>query len=472
MSSCTQNTEQSEASATILVWHDWPDPQSAALEELLRGFEEVYPNIRVVVEYRAKDDLRDAFIDQAAAGLGPDLLIESDLAVVADLHAAGLLVDLNDADIETNDLLEHAVDALRADGGLYGIPFAAHTNVLYFNRNLIDSPPDSIEALRSPWSSQELSKPLENGGRSKAEQPDEQAISDKEERSELLAAQFPDENEDSIPIPDPKAENTKTSAEDPVEETDAESMEKAKERVAAQIGSFVGRHDGRQVALATDFFHAFWGIRAFGGSAFDDGGQLTVDDGFREWLAWLLEIQRDTTIILDNNYKDLVEAFASGRTALMIGDSAEYVELQRKLGVDVLGVATLPKGATPGGGLLELEVACMSKLSAKKEICTQVIGFLCNESSQRKIALSEVGQIPVNKKIRFNPRLMPVAATLNRQIQRTSIISLSNVRRQERMFEIGNSIYLGVLAGELNPEDAMEELQEQFDRFNAMESGS
>jgi ABC-type glycerol-3-phosphate transport system substrate-binding protein len=478
---CRQEFERSQR-ATILVWHDWPEPQSAALEELLRGFEEVHPEITIVVEYVADDELRETMLDQAAAGLGPDLIIESDMTVVAELVDAGLLVDLKMERIETDELLPQAVDALRWNDGLYGIPFAAHTNILYFNKQLIPTPPASIDDLRTLWTIEEIRNSEEQpaglvvahppAAPKKKEVPDDPSNDTSEEDGDanteqsinvlqiVTSGEEQKENTDS----DTTAAPTEPPSTAGDAESNAESIEQAKERVVAQIGSFAGRSNGRQVALSTDFYHAFWGIRAHGGNAFNDDGHLEADAGFVEWLKLLLKMQRNPAIILDNNYTDLMDSFANGRTALMIGDSAEFVELQRRLGVENLGISTLPQGAKASGGLLELEVVSMSTLTSRKQVCADVIRYLCNEISQRKIALSEVGQIPVNRNMKFDARLMPVAATLKEQINDTTTIPLTKVRSQEQMFEIGNEIYLQVLAGVLEPDDAAEAIRQEVKR--------
>lgn len=131
----------------ILVWYTWEEPDSLVLESIFDSFMEVHPDVRIVSEYVPPDQLRERFNDRIAAGLGPDLLIGPELGFVRELVDQDALVDLSGLDLETQLLLPRAVDALRMDEGLYGLPLAAHTNVLYYNKKMVDAPVATLDDL-------------------------------------------------------------------------------------------------------------------------------------------------------------------------------------------------------------------------------------------------------------------------------------------------------------------------------------
>jgi ABC-type glycerol-3-phosphate transport system substrate-binding protein len=131
----------------LLVWHTWEESDSLVLESFFDSFMDVHPGVRIVSEYVPPDQLRERFNDRISAGLGPDLLIGPDLGFVRELVDLDALVDLSEFDLETQLLLPRAVNALRMDEGLYGLPLAAHTNVLYYNKNLVETPAATLDDL-------------------------------------------------------------------------------------------------------------------------------------------------------------------------------------------------------------------------------------------------------------------------------------------------------------------------------------
>jgi arabinogalactan oligomer/maltooligosaccharide transport system substrate-binding protein len=92
-------------------------------------------------------DVGAIFTDHSRNGMAPDLLL-ADTGVVHDLAQAGLIQDLGRRnDVDTTRYLATAL-AMVADGDhLYGLPFAGHTQVLFFNHAHVASPPEDIFAL-------------------------------------------------------------------------------------------------------------------------------------------------------------------------------------------------------------------------------------------------------------------------------------------------------------------------------------
>jgi len=169
----------------LVLWHGWAEREVGALTELLGRFAAIHPDVKIIPIRVPPEQLYERFRMRASMGLGPDLLIipsqwERDLA------EAGLIQDLSDRELDTSLYLSGAVETLRYEGRLYGLPMSLRTVALYYNRELTTEPPTTLTGLLSQ---------------------------------------------------------------------------------AAQ---------GRQVLLYSDFYHAFWGIRAFGGQLFDDEGRVVL----------------------------------------------------------------------------------------------------------------------------------------------------------------------------------------------------
>ena len=363
----------------LLVWHNWPEPESQIIQQLLTDFMRIHPRVTIVNEYVPSAELDERFIAQMAAGLGPDLIIGAELPIINELVAQDLLLDLSTTSVITDMLLTQAVQALTVDDQLYGIPFAAYTNVLYFNRVFVEQPVSTLDEL-------------------------------------LEAAQ-----------------------------------------------------SGVSVAIPTDFYHAYWGIRAFGGELVNADGQVTVDAGFTQWLEWLLNAQKEG-LLLSPDYAELRQFFAEGNAAYFVGDSSELPHLQELLGKERVGVALLPHRVVDeneeldaaariasrmaSGAFLELEVMSISKISAQKKLGLAVIEFFVNQTHQREIAQADFGQIPINRMVRIDPRFSPAESILIRQSTNSVIMPLQHVAIEEMLLTVGSDIYNQVLEGILTPEDA------------------
>ncbi|UCC54299.1 MAG: hypothetical protein JSV68_10070, partial [Anaerolineaceae bacterium] len=69
----------SEQEGRILLWHQWSGADEETLNELLDMFTEVNPEITVIGISHPSDSLKESFVDAATRGLGPDVMIGSQL---------------------------------------------------------------------------------------------------------------------------------------------------------------------------------------------------------------------------------------------------------------------------------------------------------------------------------------------------------------------------------------------------------
>jgi maltose-binding protein MalE len=130
----------------LLVWHTWPEPYSAQLEASLETFSQVNPDVLVMSEYVDAARLEARFLDQTAAGLGPDLILGTTPTVVSLLADKGLLADLAPR-IDPDAWPLYGLDALRVDDALHAVPVAASTKVLFYNSRYTDTVPLTLDDL-------------------------------------------------------------------------------------------------------------------------------------------------------------------------------------------------------------------------------------------------------------------------------------------------------------------------------------
>ena len=147
LAACTDGSAQdSELQGRVLLWHTWSGADEQALNDLLDKFNDVYPEITVISISYSESELREQFVDVAQRGMGPDVIIGSQLWI-PDLVDAGLIHALEENRIDLSPFLATALQSLRYRGELYGLPLSVQTSALYFNKDQVSEPPDTLSAL-------------------------------------------------------------------------------------------------------------------------------------------------------------------------------------------------------------------------------------------------------------------------------------------------------------------------------------
>lgn len=372
----------------LLIWHNWQEPNAAILHNLFNDFMTIHPGVHIIHEYVPRDEFHDKLVEQMSIGLGPDLIIGLEIGQLRKLFEEGLLAKLSTTVFEEQVLLPRALTALQVGEYLYGVPFAAYTEILYYNKTLVDDPATTFEEL----------------------------------------------------------------------------LQEAR--------------TGKQIALPTDFYHAYWGIRTFGDDILDEFGNFHDDSGLEAWVTWLLKAQQEN-IILSPDYEELKRLFMTGQAAYFFGNSIVLPEFRSILSEDVVGVTMLPYEKVEGeeldsekdrsinrffgaGGFLDLEIMAINRMSAKKSLSYELMQFFTNRTHQRELAQYDLGQIPINLTVRFDPRFSPIQAALIRQSTDAAIPSIQHVDIEDALFAAGTDLYSQILEGVLAPEESSQMLRENI----------
>ena len=123
------------------LWHeDEAVPLTAAIDDFMQ-----ITNSYVLVE--AAETVPKTLRNQLAAGMGPDVLVGLSYTEMAELADAGLLYDLSDFDNELANYQLDQIDALTYNDKLYGLPFMANTTVLFYNTDVVQTAPRSLNQL-------------------------------------------------------------------------------------------------------------------------------------------------------------------------------------------------------------------------------------------------------------------------------------------------------------------------------------
>jgi arabinogalactan oligomer/maltooligosaccharide transport system substrate-binding protein len=134
-------------SGRVLLWHDWSPVEEPVLEALLDKFRTVHPGVEVISVAVPGDQIVAEFKDRAPAGLGPDLLL-LDSEALHELAQVGLVADLSGReDVTPSQYLSRALVSVGDGERLYGLPFAMHSQVLFYNKELVETPPTTFGEL-------------------------------------------------------------------------------------------------------------------------------------------------------------------------------------------------------------------------------------------------------------------------------------------------------------------------------------
>ncbi len=144
--SAARASDEPELRGQILIWHGWSGQEAAILDQLLDQFMTIYPGVIVIHERKPLAEIGDDFLEEARLGTGPDLLI-APAKWEPMLAEAGVIQNLSEQTIDTSIYLPALIEPLRYQDKLYALPLSAHTYALYYNKTMVDEPPDTLADL-------------------------------------------------------------------------------------------------------------------------------------------------------------------------------------------------------------------------------------------------------------------------------------------------------------------------------------
>lgn len=148
LAACTREANvNSPAREAILLWHNLPQPEAAALENVLNRYRRANPEVDVIVQPQDAD-IDQNFVRATRSGLGPNLLLTHSTGL-RDLVATGSILPLTER-VSADDLARYLTVALRTlqiDDQIYGLPMAVDTQVLYYHHALVNEPPSTLDQL-------------------------------------------------------------------------------------------------------------------------------------------------------------------------------------------------------------------------------------------------------------------------------------------------------------------------------------
>lgn len=133
-----------EEGAELLVWGNG-DEHGEWVEYVAEKFTEEY-GVPVTIEEVSHTEAPGILQTDGPAGLGADVFTAPH-DHVGNMDAAGLLIENFFPEYYEENYMEAAILGTTIDGTLFGYPYAVENTALYYNKDLVESPPETFEEL-------------------------------------------------------------------------------------------------------------------------------------------------------------------------------------------------------------------------------------------------------------------------------------------------------------------------------------
>jgi arabinogalactan oligomer / maltooligosaccharide transport system substrate-binding protein len=138
----TSSNETDPASLDAeLTWWDTSDPtnEAPAYDDLIKKFNEEYPNVTIKHETVPFDQTQNKFKTAADSGSGAPDILRAEVAWTPEFAALGYLYALDGtAVLEDNNFQETPLSSNVYDGSTYGVPQVTDTLGLMYNKELFE----------------------------------------------------------------------------------------------------------------------------------------------------------------------------------------------------------------------------------------------------------------------------------------------------------------------------------------------
>ena len=149
------NKQPESLQGKISLWAEMPlwltEAQSSKSREIVRDtiedFSELYPQVQVFIKFFPSRQLLEPFEEQVKRGAGPDLVLVFSSTRILQLIQTGALQSLENYQVERAAFRPEALKEVLYRGQLYGLPLFLSTQVLCYNKDLVQELPRTLPEL-------------------------------------------------------------------------------------------------------------------------------------------------------------------------------------------------------------------------------------------------------------------------------------------------------------------------------------
>lgn len=141
----------------LLIWYSFQGKIAEITNDAFLEFQQLNPNIELVSEYVPDNQLKSQFIKQAKDGFGASIIIDF-AQQIPDLVKAEVIQPIDEKTIDLSRFFPQTLTQIRYHNKIYGLPLGSQTQVLCYNRAIINQsqlsdnttliqPPNSLDEL-------------------------------------------------------------------------------------------------------------------------------------------------------------------------------------------------------------------------------------------------------------------------------------------------------------------------------------
>ncbi|WP_110180701.1 extracellular solute-binding protein [Nocardioides solisilvae] len=151
--SSEQNEPDPQSLSAELTWWDTSDPENEApaFEELIKRFNEEYPDVEVNYQSVPFGEAQNKFKTAASSGSGAPDILRAEVAWVPEFASLGYLYALDGTAALEGNFLETPLSSNEYDGSTYGVPQVTDTLGLMYNKELFQKAGLDPEAPPTTW---------------------------------------------------------------------------------------------------------------------------------------------------------------------------------------------------------------------------------------------------------------------------------------------------------------------------------
>jgi multiple sugar transport system substrate-binding protein len=146
LAGCQSDQDPDALRGPVTLWHSWAPSEAAVLDESITQFEELHPEVDVIVVSLPDDELLDVFRRSGGDGLGPALLMGRN-EWIGQLADDGFIRPIEDY-ISSETLSSSTNRALvMYEDQQFGLPIFLEPRALYYNAQQATELPNTLEEL-------------------------------------------------------------------------------------------------------------------------------------------------------------------------------------------------------------------------------------------------------------------------------------------------------------------------------------
>ena len=140
----------SPTTGRLIVWHTWNEVEAPIIEQVLEDFQGLHPDIKLSVERIEYTTAFSTYVQAARAGLGPDVMIGLESVYGHVLYENALTANARETAIDWSLFDPATLQSVQRDDATFvGVPINAYVSILFYNTELVDQPPTTLDELRA-----------------------------------------------------------------------------------------------------------------------------------------------------------------------------------------------------------------------------------------------------------------------------------------------------------------------------------